>query len=151
MRNVHFYFFKTTRRNDSGGQRERPVEAPLQTRSRQYAAPEVYLQFGRSDGTVGRLVKCVLSSRTGRILACLFYRVGAFTVNVIFAQAGAVGITVRDMASATQQRQVRHNRFQMGRADSPYPIQAPSGRMQLGRRAQMALVRANMAVGRRRM
>lgn len=49
--------------------------------------PEVYLQFGRSDGTVGRLVKCI-KLETGHVLACLFYRVGAFTVNVIFAQAG---------------------------------------------------------------
>ena len=89
MRNVHFYFLKQLGGMILEGKGNVPIEvtpvADAIMNNRPH--PEVYLQFGRSDGTVGRLVKCI-KLETGHVLACLFYRVGAFTVNVIFAQAG---------------------------------------------------------------
>jgi hypothetical protein len=89
MRNVHLYFLKQLGGMILEGKGVVPIDvtpiADSIMNSRMHH--EVYLQFGIGDGTVGRLVKC-LQLETGHVLACLFYRVGFLTVNVVFAQSG---------------------------------------------------------------
>ena len=50
--------------------------------------PEVYLQFGRGNGTVGRSNLECIKTEDGHILALWLYRIGPVTVNVMFAQDG---------------------------------------------------------------
>jgi len=90
MRNVHLYFLKQLGGLilESKGAIPIDVTSIADSIMNNRAHPEVYLQFGKGDGTVGRLVKC-LQLESGHVLSCLFYRVGALTVNVVFAQAGA--------------------------------------------------------------
>jgi hypothetical protein len=89
MRNVHLYFLKQLGGLilESKGAIPIDVTPIADSIMNNRAHPEVYLQFGKGDGTVGRLVKC-LQLETGHVLACLFYRVGVLTVNVVFAQSG---------------------------------------------------------------
>ena len=90
MRDVHLYFLKQLGCLVLESKDGIPIDvspiADLIMNDR--AHPEVYLQFGKGDGTVGRLVKC-LQLESGHVLVCLFYRVGILTVNVVFAQSGA--------------------------------------------------------------
>lgn len=88
MRNVHLYFLKQLGGMILEGKGIVPIDvtpiADSIMNSRMHH--EVYLQFGIGDGTVGRLVKCI-QLETGHVLACLFYRVGILTVNIVFAQS----------------------------------------------------------------
>lgn len=90
MRDVHLYFLKQLGGLVLESKGSIPIDiTPIaDSIMNNRAHPEVYLQFGKGDGTVGRLVKA-LKLETGQVLTCLFYRVGLLTVNVIFAQAGA--------------------------------------------------------------
>jgi hypothetical protein len=89
MGNVHLYFLKQLGGMILESQGSVPIDVTPIADSimNNCVHPEVYLQFGRGDQTVGRLVKC-LQLETGHVLACLFYRIGALTVNVVFAQSG---------------------------------------------------------------
>jgi hypothetical protein len=90
MRHVHLYFLKQLGGLALESKGSIPIDvAPIAdciVNDRFH--PEVYLQFGKGDGTVGRLVEA-LKLDTGHLLVCSFYRAGLLTVNVIFAQAGA--------------------------------------------------------------
>jgi hypothetical protein len=90
MRNVHLFFLKQLGGMILEGKGAIPIDTDAIANAimTNCVHPEVYLQFGRSDQTVGRLVNCI-QLETGHVLACLFYRIGTFTVNVIFAQSGA--------------------------------------------------------------
>ena len=90
MRDVHLYFLKQLGGLVLESKGNIPIDiTPIADSIRNNRShPEVYLQFGKGNGTVGRLVKA-LKLETGHVLTCLFYRVGLLTVNVIFAQAGA--------------------------------------------------------------
>lgn len=89
MRNVHLFFLKQFGGMILEGKGAIPIDvtpiadAIMNNRTH----PEVYLQFGRGDQTVGRLVKCI-RLEAGHVLACLFYRIGTVTANVVFAQTG---------------------------------------------------------------
>lgn len=89
MRNVHLYFLKQLGGMVLESEGVVPIDvtpiADSILNNRMHS--EVYLQFGRGDQTVGRLVKCI-QLETGHVLACLFYRIGTLTVNVLFAQSG---------------------------------------------------------------
>ena len=50
--------------------------------------PEVYLQFGKYDGLVGRSNLECLISQTGSVLAGWLYELKDVAVSVMFAQAG---------------------------------------------------------------
>lgn len=90
MRDVHLYFLKQLGGLVLESKRGIPINiTPIaDSIMNNRAHSEVYLQFGKGDGTVGRLVKA-LTLETGHVLACLFYRAFLLTVNVIFAQVGA--------------------------------------------------------------
>ena len=89
MRNVHLYFLKQLGGLvlESKGIIPIDVTPIADSIMTNRAHSEVYLQFGKGDGAVGRAVEC-LRLETGHVLACLFYRAGILTVNVIFAQTG---------------------------------------------------------------
>lgn len=49
---------------------------------------EVYLQFGKGDGTVGILPAKPIKTEQGKLIFLWFYRIGPVVVNVIYAQRG---------------------------------------------------------------
>jgi hypothetical protein len=123
MRNVHLYFLKQLGGLVLESKGSIPIEITPIANSimNNRPHPEVYLQLGKGDGTVGRMVKA-LKLETGHVLTCLFYRVGFLTVNVIFAQAGANW----EALSATWHPRRGSNRFVMAdfQWDKPIPGEA---------------------------
>jgi len=108
MRNVHLYFLKQLGGLILESKGVIPIDvAPIaDSIMNNRGHPEVYLQFGKGDRTVGRLFKC-LQLETGHVLACLFYQIGTLTVNVVFAQADAKW----EALSATWHPRCGSNRF----------------------------------------
>jgi hypothetical protein len=92
MTNVHLYFLKLfgcMLCEAKANEYDVPIDiAPFSNAiiSRR-PHPEVHLQFGKHDGTVGRSNLHCWKTTHGSVLACWLYQLDSIAVGVLFAQA----------------------------------------------------------------
>jgi hypothetical protein len=90
MLNVHLYFLKLFGGMicEAAGGLPIPIEPFAQAIMENRFHREVYLQFGKGDGTVGILPAHALTMPGGHVIFLWMYRIGPIVVNVIYAQDG---------------------------------------------------------------
>jgi hypothetical protein len=88
MLNVHLFFLKLFGAMIIETKGKAPIDVTpfADAIMSERAHPEVYLQFGKGDGTVGRSNLECIKIETGHIMALWLYRIGPVTVNVMYAQ-----------------------------------------------------------------
>jgi hypothetical protein len=90
MLNVHIFFLKLFGGMivESAGKLPIPIEPFSDAIMSGRWHEEVYLQFGKGDGSVGILDAKPLTTSGGKLIYLWFYRIGTVVVNVIYAQHG---------------------------------------------------------------
>jgi hypothetical protein len=90
MRNVHRYFLKLFGCMLREAEGKVPIDiAPFSKAIMTNGVhPEVHLQFGKCDGTIGRSNLHCWTTEYGSILAGWLYELDSIAVSVLFAQAG---------------------------------------------------------------
>jgi hypothetical protein len=92
MKNVHLFFLKLfgcmlCEAKDNGHEVPIDIVPFSQSIMSGHAHPEVHLQFGRCDGTVGRSNLHCWKTQDGSVLAGWLYELDTIAVSVLFAQA----------------------------------------------------------------
>lgn len=89
MRDVHRHFLKTLGCVIVEAKDQAPIDIVPFSKAIMADGihPEIYLQFCRGDGSVGRRFDCI-KLETGHVFAVLTYRIKFVTANVLYAQNG---------------------------------------------------------------
>lgn len=118
MTNVHFYFLKLFGcmlcEAEANG-KKLPIDIAPFSKAIMLSRPhrEVFLQFGKCDGTIGRSDLHCWTTEHGSVFAAWLYELDAIAVSVLFKQAGSWGPTPNEWHPLTGS-----NRF--GIADFQY-------------------------------